>query len=147
MPDTNLGSALAVLRIFRGWYQEELSRVSGVRSGTISDYERGKMVPGLKTLQRLLDALDYPLSAVGQAQAFIESLRGSRVSMQPLEGPPGSPLDLRREVEQVSVDAGRVVSRITRLMFAVMTSPPLEEEDTRGGRNRNPLANPSGKNL
>ncbi len=127
MPEANLGTALAVLRIIRGWNQEELSRISGIRSGTISDYERGKMVPGLKTLQRLLEALDYPLSAVGQTQAFVEYLRGTGVSMQPLEGPPGTPLDLRREVEQVSVDAGRVVSRITRLMFAVMTSPAPEE--------------------
>ena len=102
MPDANLGTALAVLRIIRGWNQEELSRISGIRSGTISDYERGKMVPGLKTLQRLLEALDYPLSAVGQTQAFVESLRGTGISMQPLEGPPGTPLDLRRDAVRLA---------------------------------------------
>ena len=128
MSAANLGTALAVLRIVRGLNQEELSRLSGIRSGTISDYERGKMVPGFKTLQRLLAALDFPLSAAGQTQAFIESLRGTGAPMEPLEGPPGIPVDLRREVEQVSVEAGRVVSRITRLVFMFISSPTSREE-------------------
>ncbi|HEX4961705.1 MAG TPA: helix-turn-helix transcriptional regulator [Thermoanaerobaculia bacterium] len=121
MPDATLGTALAVLRLVRGLNQEELSKSSGIRSGTISDYERGKMVPGLKTLQKLLAALDFPLSAVGQTQAFIEALRGTGASLEPLEGPPGLPLDLRREVEQVSVEAGRILSRAARLMFLLMS--------------------------
>ncbi|MFY9824229.1 MAG: helix-turn-helix transcriptional regulator [Thermoanaerobaculia bacterium] len=128
MPAANLGTALAVLRIIRGLNQEELSRISGIRSGTISDYERGKMVPGFKALERLLKAMDFPLSAVGQTQTLVESLRGTGAPMEPLEGPPGIPIDLRREVEQVSVEAGRVVSRITRLMFMLASSPPSGEE-------------------
>src|SRR5258708_7471812 len=135
MSAANLGTALAVLRIVRGLNQEELSRISGIRSGTISDYERGKMVPGFKTLQRLLTALDFPLSALGQTQALIESLRGTG-PMEPLEGPPGIPIDLRREVEQVSVEAGRVVSRITRLMFMLMSSPSSGEEGGSLGRSQ-----------
>jgi transcriptional regulator with XRE-family HTH domain len=127
MSAANLGTALAVLRMVRGWNQEELSRASGIRSGTISDYERGKMIPGLNTLQRLLGALGYPLSAVDQTQAFIDSLRGVGPPMDPLEGSLGVPAELRREVDRVSAEAGRAVSRLTRLMFEVMISSTAGE--------------------
>ena len=127
MPGAELGTVLAVLRIVRGWNQEELAQASGLRSGTISDYERGKMVPGLNTLQRLLGAMGYPLAALDQARAFVDSLRTARL---PAEAPgiTGGPAALRREVEQVSAEAGRVVSRLTRLMFVLMSSPASGEE-------------------
>lgn len=57
-----VGTRLAILRIVRGWTQDELARRAGIRSGTVSDYERGKMVPGLLALQHLLDAMGYRLS-------------------------------------------------------------------------------------
>jgi transcriptional regulator with XRE-family HTH domain len=55
MPDNDLGTVLTVLRVIRGLNQEELAQRSGLRAGTISDYERGKMVPGFNTAQRLLE--------------------------------------------------------------------------------------------
>ena len=122
MPDAELGTLLAVLRIVRGWNQEELARASGLRSGTISDYERGKMVPGLNTLQRLLGAMGYPLSALDQSRVFVDALR-SGCPVEELGEHPQGPAALRREVEQVSAEAGRVVSRLTRLMFVLISSP------------------------
>ena len=121
MSGAELGTLLAVLRIVRGWNQEELAQASGLRSGTISDYERGKMVPGLNALQRLLSAMGYPLGALDQTRAFVDLLRAGGLPAASPEGA-DTPAALRREVEQASAEAGRVVSRLTRLMFAVMSS-------------------------
>jgi transcriptional regulator with XRE-family HTH domain len=121
MSGAELGTLLAVLRIVRGWNQEELAQASGLRSGTISDYERGKMVPGLNALQRLLSAMGYPLGALDQTRAFVDLLRTGGLPAASPEGA-DTPGALRREVEQASAEAGRVVSRLTRLMFAVMSS-------------------------
>jgi transcriptional regulator with XRE-family HTH domain len=126
MADSELGTVLTVLRIIRGMNQEELAQASGLRSGTISDYERGKMVPGLNTVQRLLGAMGYSFGALDQARALISSLRPDSPTAGELQawGLPEGPAALRREVQQVSAEAGRVVSRLTRLLFVVMSSPP-----------------------
>jgi transcriptional regulator with XRE-family HTH domain len=117
---------LAVLRIVRGWNQEELAQASGLRSGTISDYERGKMVPGLNALQRLLGAMGYPLAALDQTRAFVDLLQAGGLPA-PAHGEADGPAALRREVDQASAEAGRVVSRLTRLMFEVMISSSAGE--------------------
>jgi transcriptional regulator with XRE-family HTH domain len=124
MPDSDLGTVLTVLRIIRGLTQDQLAQVSGLRSGTISDYERGKMVPGLITAQRLLEAMGYSFSALDQARALISSLR-PHASEDELRawGLPEGPAALRREIQQVSAEAGRIVSRLTRLLFVLLSAP------------------------
>jgi transcriptional regulator with XRE-family HTH domain len=131
MADTELGTVLAVLRIIRGMNQEELARAAGLRGGTISDYERGKIVPGLNTVQRILGAMGYPFAALDQARSLINSLRPDTLAAGSAQasGLPEGPAALRWEVEQVSAEAGRVVSRLTRLMFVVMSSPASEDND------------------
>ena len=79
------------------------------------------MVPGLNALQRLLSAMGYPLGALDQTRAFVDLLRAGGLPAASPEGA-DTPAALRREVEQASAEAGRVVSRLTRLMFAVMSS-------------------------
>src|SRR6185295_15273278 len=74
----DLGTALVLLRTVAGWTQEDLARASGIRGSSISDYERGKMVPGLKTLRKLLNAEGFPLAALEQALTFIEMLLAER---------------------------------------------------------------------
>jgi len=132
MPAADFGTVLTILRLIRGWSQEDLASASGLRRGTISDYERGKMVPGHNTLNRLLDAMGYPLSALDQTGAFIDSMRAESPTTEPVDDLwfTGGPAALRREVDQVSAEAGRVVSRLTRLMFVVMRYQASQE---RGG--------------
>jgi transcriptional regulator with XRE-family HTH domain len=127
MPDSDLGTVLTVLRIIRGLTQDQLAQVSGLRSGTISDYERGKMVPGLVTAQRLLEAMGYSFSALDQARALISSLRPHSTSEEELQawGLPEGPAALRWEVQQVSAEAGRIVSRLTRLLFVLLSTPAV----------------------
>jgi transcriptional regulator with XRE-family HTH domain len=134
MPAGEMSVALAVLRVVRGWNQDDLAKASGVRNSAISDYERGRKVPELKTLERLVSAMGYPLSAIDQARVFIEALRsGGRlfdatlvkrtVAASPgddqwpeLEGPAA----LQWEIEQVSAEMGRAVSRMTRVIFVLV---------------------------
>lgn len=75
----DLRLVVAFLRSLRRWTQEELSRVSGVDRGVISDYELGAKAPTRKTLQRLT-------AAVGLSYRFVEILlplfRASRLSLE-----------------------------------------------------------------
>jgi transcriptional regulator with XRE-family HTH domain len=129
MPDNDLGTVFTVLRIIRGMSQEELAQASGIRSSTISDYERGRMVPGLMSLQRLLEAMGYPFGAMDQARALISSLRPDSISHDMLSwGLPDGPEALRREVLQISAEAGRVVARFIRLLFVMLSGPPVTRE-------------------
>jgi len=70
-----VGSCIAVLRIVRGWSQLELARKAGLASGTVSDYERGKISPGVAALQRLLSAMEYRMSDIETVSECIERLR------------------------------------------------------------------------
>ena len=134
MPTGDMSVALAVLRVVRGWNQDDLAKASGVRNSAISDYERGRKVPELKTLERLVSAMGYPLSAIDQARVFIEALRsGSRLFDSTLvkRSDADSPGDdrgtalrgsaaLQWEIEQVSAEMGRAVSRMTRVIFVLV---------------------------
>jgi transcriptional regulator with XRE-family HTH domain len=114
---SDLGTALALLRIVRGWSQDELAKAAGLRGGTISDYERGKMVPGLATAKKLLAAEGYTWEAVDIAQDFILRLQADRLKSSEAE-PNGDDLSaLGREIEDVSTLAGSVVCRIVRLVL------------------------------
>jgi transcriptional regulator with XRE-family HTH domain len=50
----DLAIALTLLRVVRGWTQDDLARAAGTANSSISEYERGKKVPELTTLQRRL---------------------------------------------------------------------------------------------
>jgi transcriptional regulator with XRE-family HTH domain len=123
----DLGTALILLRVVAGWTQEELARASGVRGSSISDYERGKVVPGLNTLRRMVSAEGFPLAALEQALTFIEILRSERRATDATEvgvssTPPFSrlfvdPAKFRLEVEDVAAVAGNALARMVRLLF------------------------------
>jgi transcriptional regulator with XRE-family HTH domain len=141
-----LSLALTVLRVVRGWNQDDLARAARIRNSAISDYERGKKLPELNTLQRLVDAMGYPLSALERAQHFIATLRSdsalAALGPLPLDGAragrprPEAEVDelpeldreaaLRWEMEQVSAEAGRAISRVTRLLLLLLSqhAPP-----------------------
>jgi transcriptional regulator with XRE-family HTH domain len=135
MAVSELGVALTVLRVVRGWNQDDLAKASGLGNSAVSDYERGRKVPELKTLERLVAAMGYPLAAIDHARRFIEALRSGSALFDPMfprrqapgdaagtEQPvaPGGPAALQWEVEQVSAEVGRAVSRMTRVMFELI---------------------------
>ena len=66
--DTNLRR----IREEVGLSQEELMGLSGVHRTQISEYERGKRVPKLITLERLARSLDVPLNRFFAAAEEVE---------------------------------------------------------------------------
>lgn len=56
-----VGLAVVLLARRKGWNQARLARESGTTSPKISLYKRGRQLPDLPTLGRLLDALDVSL--------------------------------------------------------------------------------------
>lgn len=130
----DIGVVIHMLRVIRGLSQGDLARLSQVRNSSISNYERGKAVPQFETIQKLARGLDLPLAAVEEAQEFIFRMRslgldGGAVdshpegeSSAPLSFPSREPAELRKEVEQISGDVGRLASRMTRLVLEILAS-------------------------
>ncbi len=56
-------------RFAQGWSQERLAEMSGMHRTYISAIERGRVNPGLDTLERLAQALCVPISALLEAPA------------------------------------------------------------------------------
>jgi transcriptional regulator with XRE-family HTH domain len=56
------GERIRKLRRAKGWRQIDLAEQSGVHEVHISDLERGTREPGLRTLSKIVAALDSTLS-------------------------------------------------------------------------------------
>lgn len=107
---SELGVALTVLRTIRGLTQEELGRRSRVRSASISEYESGKVDPELRTLKQLLGAMDLPLSALEEAEQFVERMRSRSLSQTSQSV---------AVAEAVSSEVGRVATLFARTLFGL----------------------------
>jgi len=138
MSAPELGVVLGVLRVARGLSREELARTSGVSQSALSQYERGKKVPELQTLRRLVFAMDYPLSAIERAQALIASLEGEGAPpwTRPADRTSATPAGTD-EIETISREVGRSATEIARAFLYFMrrsglppaaASPRLPEE-------------------
>jgi transcriptional regulator with XRE-family HTH domain len=68
---SEMARALTALRVTRGWSQQDLARTCGIHSSAVSTYERGKKVPQMETLTRLLAGLCYTLEDLDAALAFV----------------------------------------------------------------------------
>ena len=58
------GERIRKLRRARNWRQIDLAEQSGVHEVHISDLERGTREPGLRTLAKIVAALDTSLSEI-----------------------------------------------------------------------------------
>jgi transcriptional regulator with XRE-family HTH domain len=68
---SEMARALGSLRITRGWSQHEVARSAGLHKSAISEYERGKKMPEMATIARLLAALGYTIEDLHAALAFV----------------------------------------------------------------------------
>jgi transcriptional regulator with XRE-family HTH domain len=71
---THIGRVLAVLREALDWTQSDLARESGVKAGSISEYESGKSTPDVATLKRLLSAMRFRWVALDFGRWFVDWL-------------------------------------------------------------------------
>src|SRR5947209_5137277 len=70
----DLSRSISILRISRGWSQDQLARAAGITSSALSEYERGKKIPELKSLRKLVSALGYSLSVLELTEDFLHEL-------------------------------------------------------------------------
>jgi len=116
--DKNLGRALEVLRIARGWTQDELSRAAEMRGSSISRYESGKELPDADALRRLVAAMGFAPDAVERTRRFLAGLRGETGASE--EGrearSPEAAAALEREAAALQADLDGVASRLGRLL-------------------------------
>lgn len=68
---TGLGLSLAVLRTIRSWDQKRLALEAGIRPASVSEYESGKRVPALRTLKKILDAMDFSFADLEDTHKFV----------------------------------------------------------------------------
>ncbi|HZF13089.1 MAG TPA: helix-turn-helix domain-containing protein [Thermoanaerobaculia bacterium] len=137
MANDDLAVTLSILRIIRRWSQSELAEAAGVTNSAISDYERGKVDPQTQTLRKLVRALGLPLSALDQAQSFIQVIH-AQMEMDEAGVPPNegggqlfsgaanlSPREreVRGEIAQIASEGGRFASRLTRMLLELMARP------------------------
>lgn len=70
----HIGRVLALLREALDWTQSDLARQSGVKRGSISEYESGKSTPDVATLERLLSAMRFRWIALDFGHWFVDWL-------------------------------------------------------------------------
>lgn len=135
MPREDLRIALAVLRVARGWNQDELAKASGVRNNLLSDYERGKKTPGIRNLRKLVNGMGYRISAIEEAERFLhrlatvhqlgegeENAETVELPATEPEAPPMGEAEIHARVDQVSQQIGQAVTSATRLFFDILKS-------------------------
>lgn len=128
----DVGVIIHVLRVIRGLSQGDLAQLSGVRNSSISNYERGKSVPKLETLEKLGQGLELPISAMEEAQEFIRRMRSrgqgganpSQLSFSGLDSqggfPPKDSALLHRELDRLASEAGRVLYETLRVVLGML---------------------------
>ena len=68
----HIGRVIALLREALDWTQSDLARHSGVKRGSISEYEGGKSTPDVATLERLLSAMGFRWIALDFGRWFVD---------------------------------------------------------------------------
>jgi transcriptional regulator with XRE-family HTH domain len=79
---SDLPLLLALLRVAIGWKQGKVARASGITNSAISEYERGKKTPDLKSLQKIVFGMGFRLSALDLAEDFLRDLRAEKLAAE-----------------------------------------------------------------
>ena len=134
-PLADLALSLTLLRLARGWNQDTLAKASGITNSALSEYERGKKTPELKTLVKIVSALGYSLSALDRSAGFLAELRTETLLEAQLVEPGGacalvpvgsvsSPAvdepDLRARARRVAAQLGQAVTSVSLLLFDLL---------------------------
>jgi transcriptional regulator with XRE-family HTH domain len=126
---------LAILRLSRGWSQDQVARAAGLTNSAISEYERGKKVPELRNVRKIVAALGYRLSAIERTEDFLADLRaeGLLEAREDAEGDlalapiarageiaEGEPPPLRQRARRVAAQVGQAATGFVLLLFEVL---------------------------
>jgi transcriptional regulator with XRE-family HTH domain len=129
-PAQDVALLLAVLRTARGWRQDTLANASGIRHSAVSDYERGRKLPELATLRRLLGPMGYTLASLDVTRGYLAALQLGAEGGSPVPPPvpvlPGlapAALDLPQllwEIEQAAAQFGAATGRLARAVLLLL---------------------------
>lgn len=111
------GDFIRAVRAARRLSQSELADISGVRQSNISAIETGRRLPSADTLNRLLVACGFELSATAGDRTIY--CRLPRAGWFPDEDLPDSSADDPID-ERPSVDAGVLIDDRTAIVTAVL---------------------------
>jgi transcriptional regulator with XRE-family HTH domain len=131
--------ALSILRISRGWSQDQVARAAGITNSALSEYERGKKTPELKSVRKIVTALGYELSAIERTEDFLRELRAeshmearqeedgtySLVPVPPAAGPASAVPEaaagpLRVRARRVAAQVGQAATGFSLLLFDLL---------------------------
>ena len=106
--------ALDILRTREGWTQKELAEATGIPANLISDYERGRKKLSRERLDFLLAAMGLrPAAAVRSALKFLQDKEARE---------PNPPNPESRQIEEIAVESGRLMSGFARSLMTLFTS-------------------------
>ena len=132
----DVGRAIALLRVVRRWSQDDLAKASGASNSAISEYERGRKIPELATLERILSAMGFPLSAIDHTRHYVATLKaGTYLAVPPdpsssMQGPPPeTSAAVDWEIDQASAEVGRAAARYARIGLHVLARRPAPDQD------------------
>lgn len=130
----DLSLTLAILRLSRGWSQDQVARAAGLTNSAISEYERGRKVPELKNVRKIVAALGYRLSAIERTEDFLADLRAEglvearedaegELALAPVaaaELAEAEPPPLRQRARRVAAQVGQAATGFVLLLFEVL---------------------------
>lgn len=132
-----LGPALRRLRVERGLTRKRLGKAAGLTVAQIEEYEAGRRLPTLPSLERHLDALGAGLGELSdqlcRARGGAGKHDGTTPTRQEREAPPEEP------VEETEEDVLKRLERVAmRILRAALDRRVTEEdaETVEAGRRR-----------
>ncbi|HZF13950.1 MAG TPA: helix-turn-helix domain-containing protein [Thermoanaerobaculia bacterium] len=122
--DLEVGTIIAILRTRRRWTQRRLAGAARIRRSALSDYEQGKVVPELQTLERIVTALGYSLAAIDKTREFLRSLDDEAALSNLPWTPGGAPSRLPEDLDALAVEWGRASAVYFRKAVGLLQAHP-----------------------
>ncbi len=108
---TDVGIAIVVLRMLRGWERGGLADAAGLSASSIYRYEIGNTIPTRKTFERIVAAVGIPIRMADRLVAWIRSARAAWA---------GSPEDAEGALDALCGEVSEGISRVFRSAAALV---------------------------
>lgn len=116
---SDLGAVLKLLRQARGWRQQDLGEAAGLSSNLLSDYEQGRKPLSRERLERLIAIMGLSPDDIETTLAYLDAVRTPAGALQ---GPGDEAQKVRRAIEAVALQAGRIVAQAVRSVMTLLTT-------------------------
>jgi transcriptional regulator with XRE-family HTH domain len=101
---SELARTLALLRVARGWSQQEVAEAAGLSAALVSNAENPKALPpSVHSLEVMVEAMGFPLAILSRARDFLRELDAEVRSQDARRESP----EWTREMPTLSVEPGQ----------------------------------------